>query len=87
MTSDISIAGRMPTREEYAAHMGLLRELGAAGLVGVSAWRATTLTVVETRAWGALFACGLVRTREDRPWNFVALTDYGRAYLAERAGV
>lgn len=84
MTSDITINGRLPTAEEYAAHLVLLRELEAAGSVGVSAWRATTLDHTHTRAWCALFACGVVRVREDRPWNFVVLTQFGRAYAAER---
>jgi hypothetical protein len=85
MTSDITIRGMMPTATEYAAHLVLLREIAAAGLTGVSAWRATTLDVVQARAWCALFTCGVVRYREARPWNFVVLTDYGRRYFAERA--
>ena len=84
MTPDIVIGASMPSPREYSAHLTLLGEIEAAGAKGLSAWRATTLSDVEARAWVALFRCGLVRTRNDRPWNVIVLTPYGVAYLEER---
>ena len=84
LTADILVQGLLPTLEEYCTSLSLLREIAAKGYSGLSAWRATTLTDVETRAWVANAQAGLVRDRPDGQWNVVVLTELGKIYLAQR---
>lgn len=78
---DIIVDGRCPTQAEYDAAQSLLRELARGP---VSAWRATTLTDVETRAWIAIHRAGLARNVDGAVWNTVHMTERGRVYLEQR---